>query len=70
VRLEGVGKLKKLNDIIGNRNCDLPACSIVPLAKLFLYRIEDAMEVWEEKLMQRIKNNLVQLCEKNWNKVQ
>jgi hypothetical protein len=30
VRLEGLGKLKKFNDLIGNRTCDLPACSIMP----------------------------------------
>jgi hypothetical protein len=29
VRLEGLGKLKESNDIIGNRTRDLPACSIV-----------------------------------------
>jgi hypothetical protein len=28
VRLEGPGKLKKSNDLIGNRTFDLPACSI------------------------------------------
>jgi hypothetical protein len=30
VRLDGLGKLKKSNDLIGNRNRDLPACSVVP----------------------------------------
>jgi hypothetical protein len=30
VRLEGLGKLKKSNDLIGTRSHDLPACSIVP----------------------------------------
>jgi hypothetical protein len=30
VRLEGLGKLKKFNDLIRNRTHDLPACSIVP----------------------------------------
>jgi hypothetical protein len=30
VRLEGLGKLKKSNNVLGNRTCDLPACSIVP----------------------------------------
>jgi hypothetical protein len=30
VRLEGLGKLKKFNDLIGNRTRDLPACGIVP----------------------------------------
>jgi hypothetical protein len=30
VRLEGLGKLKKSNDIMGTRTCDLLACSIVP----------------------------------------
>jgi hypothetical protein len=32
VRLEGLGKLKKFNDLIGNRTRDLPSCSIVPQA--------------------------------------
>jgi hypothetical protein len=30
VQLEGLGKLKKLIDLIGNQNLNLPACSIVP----------------------------------------
>jgi hypothetical protein len=30
VRLEGLGQLKKSNDLIGNRTRDLPTCSIVP----------------------------------------
>jgi hypothetical protein len=30
VGLEGLGQLKKSNDIIGNRTRDLSACSIVP----------------------------------------
>jgi hypothetical protein len=29
-RLEGLGKLKKSNDLIGNQTRDLPACRIVP----------------------------------------
>jgi hypothetical protein len=29
-RLEELGKLKKLNDLIGNQTRDIPACSIVP----------------------------------------
>jgi hypothetical protein len=29
-RLEGLGKLKNSNDLIGTRNRDLPASSIVP----------------------------------------
>jgi hypothetical protein len=30
VPLEGLGKLKKSNDLIGTRTRDLPACGIVP----------------------------------------
>jgi hypothetical protein len=30
VQVEGLDQLKKLNDLIGNRTRDLPACSIVP----------------------------------------
>jgi hypothetical protein len=30
VRFEELGQLKKLNDLIGNRTRDLPACSIEP----------------------------------------
>jgi hypothetical protein len=30
VQLEGLGKLKKFNNLIGTRTHDLPACSIVP----------------------------------------
>jgi hypothetical protein len=32
VRLEGLGKLKKFNTLIGSQTHDLPACSIVPQA--------------------------------------
>jgi hypothetical protein len=31
VRLEELRQFKKSNELIGNRICDLPACSIVPL---------------------------------------
>jgi hypothetical protein len=30
VRLEWLGQLRKSNDLIGNRTCDLPACSVPP----------------------------------------
>jgi hypothetical protein len=30
VRLEGLGKFEKSNDLTGNRTRDLPVCSIVP----------------------------------------
>jgi hypothetical protein len=30
MRLEGLGKLKRSNDLIGNGNRGLPACCIVP----------------------------------------
>jgi hypothetical protein len=30
VRLEGLGQLKKFNELIGTRTRDLPACSIAP----------------------------------------
>jgi hypothetical protein len=30
MQLEGLGKLKKFNDLIGILNRDLPACSIAP----------------------------------------
>jgi hypothetical protein len=29
MRLEGLGELKKFNDLMGNRTCDPPGCSIV-----------------------------------------
>jgi hypothetical protein len=29
VRLEGLDELKKINDVIGTRTCNLSACSIV-----------------------------------------
>jgi hypothetical protein len=34
VRLEGLGQLKKSNDIIGVRTREIPACSIVPQDEL------------------------------------
>jgi hypothetical protein len=30
LRLEGLGKLKKCNELIGSGTRDLPACSVVP----------------------------------------
>jgi hypothetical protein len=36
VRLEGLGKLKKSNDLIGNQTHDLPAFSIVPQPTVLL----------------------------------
>jgi hypothetical protein len=36
VRLEGLGKLKKLIHLIGSRIRDLPACSILPQPLLIL----------------------------------
>jgi hypothetical protein len=30
MRLEGVGALKKINDLIGSRTRDLPPCTVVP----------------------------------------
>jgi hypothetical protein len=37
VRLEGLGKLKKIH-LIGTRTCDLPVCSIVPQLTTLLRR--------------------------------
>jgi hypothetical protein len=37
VLLEGLGKLKKSNDLIGNRTRDFPACSIVPQPTTLAY---------------------------------
>jgi hypothetical protein len=34
VRLEGLSKLKKSNELIGNCTCDLPACSILPQSSM------------------------------------
>jgi hypothetical protein len=36
VRLEGLDKLKKSNDLIGNRTRDIPGCSIVPQPTMLL----------------------------------
>jgi hypothetical protein len=36
----------------------------VPLAKLFLLKIGDALKMWEEKFWAMNSENLVQLCEK------
>jgi hypothetical protein len=36
MQLEGLGQLKKSNDLIGNRTRDLPACSIVPQPTMLL----------------------------------
>jgi hypothetical protein len=36
VQLEGLGQLKNSNDLIGNRTCDLPACSVVPQPSMLL----------------------------------
>jgi hypothetical protein len=39
VRLEGLGKFKKFNNLIGTRTRNLPACSIAP-RKYIRVRIE------------------------------
>jgi hypothetical protein len=36
VQLEGLGKLKTFNDLIGTRNSYLPACSIAPQSTTLL----------------------------------
>jgi hypothetical protein len=36
VRLEGLGKLKKFNMLIGSQTHNLPACSIVPQPTMLL----------------------------------
>jgi hypothetical protein len=44
VRLEGLGKLKKSNYLIGDRTRDLAACSIVPQPTMLfvLFRVQVA----------------------------
>jgi hypothetical protein len=36
MRLEGLGQLKKSNDLLGNGTRDLPTCSIVPQPTMLL----------------------------------
>jgi hypothetical protein len=45
VRLEGLGKLKKFNDLIGNLTHDLPACSIEPTACVMSYFFKTNLEL-------------------------
>jgi hypothetical protein len=73
VRLEGLGQLKKSNDLIGIRYCDLPACSIVPqpttlpwyqkIYKIFSVRSEKQYAV---KPLIIITSNYKESC-LNWN---
>jgi hypothetical protein len=37
VQLEGLGKLKIFNDLIGTQTCDLQASSIVPQPTMLMY---------------------------------
>jgi hypothetical protein len=37
MQLEGLGQLKKSNDLIGNRTRDVLACSIVPQPTMLLH---------------------------------
>jgi hypothetical protein len=47
VRLEELGKLrKKINDLIGIRSRDLPACSIVPQPRLLFSPCEVVIQEW------------------------
>jgi hypothetical protein len=45
--LEGLGKLKKSNDLLGIRTSDLPACSILPQPPT-LPRATDNDEIFEK----------------------
>jgi hypothetical protein len=51
VMLEGLGKLKKCNDIIGNRTLDLPSCSVVP--QLTMLPHEESYSLWSVLVMLR-----------------
>jgi hypothetical protein len=42
MRLDGMGKLKKSNNLIGNRTGDLPACSIAPQPTALRYSSSNA----------------------------
>jgi hypothetical protein len=57
VRLEGLGQLNDINNDIGNRSCDLLACSIVPQPTTLSRapsRMKDKMErIWREVAMAR-----------------
>jgi hypothetical protein len=37
--MDGLGHLKKFNDLIGNRTRDLPACSTLPRSPLIIFHI-------------------------------
>jgi hypothetical protein len=53
VRLEGLAQLKKSNNLIGNRNRDLPACSIVPRPTTLLHAPKVFARKPERKLQLR-----------------
>jgi hypothetical protein len=48
VRLEGIGKMEKPNDLIENRIRDLPSCSIAPQPTTLIHRIHERMMRFEE----------------------
>jgi hypothetical protein len=47
VQLEGLGKLKEFNQLIGTRNRDLPACSIAPQPSTLPRAPENVINDWE-----------------------
>jgi hypothetical protein len=57
VRLEGFDKLKTLNDLIGNRTSDLPACSIEPQPSTVSHA---PCDLYSESISQSRKHNALQ----------
>jgi hypothetical protein len=48
LRLEGSGKLKKFNNLIRNRTCDLPACSIMSQATMPLHALSNRKTFYKQ----------------------
>jgi hypothetical protein len=56
VRLEGLGQLKKCNDLIGNETHNLLACSTVPQPTVILHAPKESL--WAMKY--EMKSNIIQ----------
>jgi hypothetical protein len=49
VRLDGLGKMKEFNDLIGTRTRDLPACSTVPQQTMLQRAPQNKVEKEKER---------------------
>jgi hypothetical protein len=71
VRLEGLRKLKKFNDLIDTRTRDLPVCSLAPLpSTLRIWRSENSWPHWDttsySSVVQPVDSRYIRLTIQNY----